>query len=83
MFAYILHIGGDSIWVEEGISFFWVGMFAGALILIAERIQQSSPSIVLRAMNRRPLRWASYIFLAYSTILLGNLGAKQFIYFQF
>jgi D-alanyl-lipoteichoic acid acyltransferase DltB (MBOAT superfamily) len=78
-----VEIGGNGIWVEESIGFLWVGMFAGALILIAERIQQSSPSIVLRAMNRGSLRWASYFFLAYSTILLGNLGAKQFIYFQF
>jgi D-alanyl-lipoteichoic acid acyltransferase DltB (MBOAT superfamily) len=81
--GYILGIGGGGIWVEDSIGFFWVGMFAGALILIAERIQQSSPSIVLRAMSSTPLRWGSYFFLVYGTILLGNLGAKQFIYFQF
>jgi D-alanyl-lipoteichoic acid acyltransferase DltB (MBOAT superfamily) len=81
--GYILGIGGGGIWVEDSIGYFCVGMLAGALILIAERIQQSSPSIVLRAMSNSPLRWGSYFFLAYSTILLGNLGAKQFIYFQF
>jgi alginate O-acetyltransferase complex protein AlgI len=81
--GYILGIGGGGKWVEDSIGLFWVGMFAGALILLAERIQQSSASIVLRVMNSRPLRWTSYFFLVYSTILLGNLGAKQFIYFQF
>jgi len=81
--GYILGIGGNGIWGEESIYFFWVGMLAGVLILIAECIQQSSPSIALRVMNSRPLRWTIYFFLVYSTILLGNLGAKQFIYFQF
>jgi len=81
--AYSLGIGGDGMWVEDSLGFFRVGMLAGVLILIAERIQQSSPNFVFRAMSSRPLRWTSYFFLAYSTILLGNLGAKQFIYFQF
>lgn len=65
------------------LDFFRVGMLAGLLILVAERVQQSSPSLVARIWQSAPLRWACYLFLVYSTILFGNLGAKQFIYFQF
>jgi hypothetical protein len=31
----------------------------------------------------RTARWTAYVGLFYATLLLGNLGAKQFIYFQF
>ena len=81
--AYFLGIGGDGKWVTESLGFVWTGMLAGFLILIAEYVQQSRPLLVSDLARIRAARWAVYFFLTYSTILLGNLGAKQFIYFQF
>ena len=58
-------------------------MLAGFLILIAEYVQQSRPLLVSGLARIRSVRWVSYFLLTYGAILLGNLGAKQFIYFQF
>ena len=75
--------GGEGKWITDSIAFFWTGMTAALLVLIAEYLQQSRPGMVERLTCSRSVRWTSYFLLAYSTILLGNLGAKQFIYFQF
>ena len=75
--------GSDGKWVAESFGFFWTGMLAGLLILTAEYVQQSRPELVLRMSRMRSVRWTFYFLLTYGAILLGNLGAKQFIYFQF
>jgi D-alanyl-lipoteichoic acid acyltransferase DltB (MBOAT superfamily) len=73
----------DAVRVKDSLGFFWTGMLAAILILAAEHYQKTKPDLVLRLVRLRSVRWTIYFFLAYSTILLGNLGAKQFIYFQF
>lgn len=70
-------------WVKDALGFLNVGMVASLSLLIAEHFWHGSDALRQRFATSRAARWTAYVALFYSTLLLGNLGAKQFIYFQF
>lgn len=69
--------------VHESRGFFNVGIICALLTLAAEFAVQGNPQLVARFRTTTWMRWTAYFLLFYGTLLLGNLGAKQFIYFQF
>ncbi|OQW46799.1 MAG: hypothetical protein A4S09_02510 [Proteobacteria bacterium SG_bin7] len=59
------------------------GLF-GVLILLYANLLERKTLIQTTIGNQvTAVRWTLYVALAYGTIILGNVSAKQFIYFQF
>jgi D-alanyl-lipoteichoic acid acyltransferase DltB (MBOAT superfamily) len=54
-----------------------------ALVLVLEWKQNGRSIIDYFATFSRPVRYATYFFLIYGSIVLGEFGKNQFIYFQF
>ncbi|MBX9963543.1 MAG: hypothetical protein K2Y35_10830 [Burkholderiales bacterium] len=70
-------------WVKDTLGYLNVGMLASLLLLVVEHFWHGSDALRQRFAASTAARWTAYLALFYSTLLLGNLGAKQFIYFQF
>jgi len=73
----------NGAWAKDSVGFLNVGIAAGLLLLAGERTWNGSETLRQRFHASRTARWTAYVGLFYATLLLGNLGAKQFIYFQF
>lgn len=60
-----------------------IGLMGVILLLYVHLLERSL--LVQARIGKQPtlVRWALYMGLSYGTIILGNVGAKQFIYFQF
>ena len=60
-----------------------IAMFSMALLILVHWMERRGP--IVENLSRRPvwLRWSVYYSIVLSILLFGNIGVKQFIYFQF
>lgn len=60
-----------------------IAIFSVALLILVHWIERRGP--IVEKLSERPvwLRWSIYYGTVLSILLFGNLGFKQFIYFQF